>query len=132
MSPKALLALIGVATVLLACTKDEAVDGSSAANISFRTDSGHVFMNDTVGLGDTLHVGVIVNEGTDELDYFFLSVAYDGGVPTYKDTLIVDMNPFAFQTSLIMRQQAGTEKWTFTVQEPDGDLTLRSLTFIVQ
>jgi hypothetical protein len=132
MSPKSLLVLLTLASALLACTKDEAVDGSSAANITFRTDSGYVFRNDTVGLGDTLHVGVIVAEGTDALDYFFLSVAYDGGMPTYKDTLIVDVNPFAFQTSLIMRAQAGTEKWTFTVQEPDGDRTLRSLTFTVQ
>jgi hypothetical protein len=132
MSPKALPALLLVAAALLACTKDEAVDGSSAANITFRTDSGFVFRNDTVGLGDTLRVGVIVNEGTDALDHFFLSVAYDGGSSTYTDTLEVNTNPFAFQTSLVMRQQAGTEKWTFTVQEPDGDRTLRSLTFLVQ
>lgn len=121
-----------IASFMLACTKDEAMDGSSAANITFRTDSGYVFLNDTVGLGDTLHVGVIITAGTDPLDHFFLSVRYDGGVPIYKDTLIVDQDPFTLETSLIMREQAGTEKWTFTVQEPDGDLTSRSLTFAVQ
>jgi hypothetical protein len=132
MSPKALPALLGVISVLLACTKDEAVDGSSAASITFRTDSGHVFMNDTVGLGDTLRVGVIVNDGTDALDHFFLSVAYDGGLTEYRDTVPVNSDPFTYEAMLIMRQQAGTEKWTFTVQEPDGDRTLRSLTFLVQ
>ena len=68
-----------------ACTKEQ-TDGDHAADISFRTDSGYTFLNDTVPISDTLHIGVSVSKGSDNLRSFFVAVAYDNGPRTVSYT----------------------------------------------
>ena len=52
------------------CAKDQ-LDGDTAADINFRTDSGYTWKNDTVPLSDTLHIGITVLKGSDDLRSFF-------------------------------------------------------------
>lgn len=114
-----------------ACTKEQP-GGDTAAGIEFRTDSGYTWRDDTVPLADTLHIGVTVTKGSDNLRSFFVNVAYDNGPAIRQDSVHVSSDPFIFEKTVITRDQAGKEKWTFSVQENDGDITLRSLTFTVQ
>ncbi|MBK9597335.1 MAG: hypothetical protein IPO60_03150 [Flavobacteriales bacterium] len=114
-----------------ACTKDQP-DGDHAADINFRTDSGYTFLNDTVPLSDTLHIGVSVSKGSDNLRSFFVAVAYDNGPRIRQDSVHVDSDPFTFEKTVITRDQAGTEKWWFSVDENDGDITQQALTLTVQ
>jgi hypothetical protein len=115
-----------------ACTKDEPVDGSSAADITFRADSGYTFVSDTVGLSDTLRIVMIAAKGTDALRAFQLTRTYDALAPVTTDSVAINDNPFLFEKQVITRAVAGTEKWNFIVIEPDGDRTQRSLTFVTQ
>lgn len=127
--PMALL----LAGLLAGCEKeDNAVDGTSAADITFRTDSGYTYTSDTVSLSDTLRVVMIAAEGTDELTSFVLTVTYDNAQPVGTDTVPINANPFLFEKYVITRAVPGTEKWTFAVLEGDGDRTQRSLTFVTQ
>ncbi len=121
-------------SVLGSCQKDgtAASDGSTAASITFRSDSGFTFTNDTVGISDTLHVGIIAESGSDPITVFLLTVSYDGGPSLHTDSAAISSTPFHFEKQLITRAQAGTEKWTFTVIEGDGDRTNRNLTLPVQ
>ncbi|MFT3884708.1 MAG: hypothetical protein QM724_04550 [Flavobacteriales bacterium] len=130
------LFLTTAVTLLLAGCDKESLDGKgtgSAARITFLADSGFTYRNDTVGLGDTLHVGVHVAAGDDRIRSFLVEVSYDGSrTGIRKDSLHVTDDPFDYNTALIMRNTAGTEQWTFICVEYDGDRTLRSLTFRVE
>ena len=126
------LAFAAIFTVLcFGCTKEEE-DPTRRVSIDFLTDSGLVYMNDTVGLADTLRVGLRCTAGTDALERLYVSVAKDDSAAQFVDTIGVNADPFTWEGELIMRPFAGTERWTFTVEESDGDRTARSLTFVVQ
>jgi hypothetical protein len=114
-----------------ACEKDEGTLASSGVNITFRTDSGYTYANDSVPQGDTVRIGAIITQGSDPIQWFFLSVSLDSGAVQGKDTVHVDINPFTYEAVHVMRTQPGTEQVIFTVQEPDGDRTTRRLIFTV-
>lgn len=114
------------------CTKEDQPDGDQAAGITFRTDSGYTWRNDTVSLSDTLRIGVTVTKGSNNLRSFFVDVSYNGGPRIRQDSAHVDGNPFSFEKTVITRDQAGTETWRFSVDEYNGNNTLRALTLTVQ
>jgi len=113
------------------CTKDQS-DVGTAADITFRMDSGYTWQDDTVPLSDTLHIGVIATKGSNTLRSLFVYVTYDNDPIVRKDSVHVDSDPFNFEKTVVTRDQAGKEKWTFSVVENNGDITNRSLTFTVQ
>ena len=113
------------------CTKDQSEIGKSA-DITFRMDSSYTWRDDTLPLSDTLHIGVIATKGSNTLRSLFVHVAYDNGPAVRQDSVHIDSNPFNFEKTVVTRDQAGTEKWTFSVVENNGDITKRSLTFTVQ
>lgn len=114
------------------CQKEDATDATKAAYIAFVTDSGFVYRDDTLPLADTLHVGIIATEGSDALRTLYVELTYDNEQPVRQDSVHVTGNPFSYQRTIHTRAQAGKEKWSFTVQESDGDRTKRSLTLTVQ
>ncbi|MBK9760110.1 MAG: hypothetical protein IPO90_09100 [Flavobacteriales bacterium] len=132
MVQKWIFALLLLFALITSCEKDNAVDGSSAADITFRNDSGYTFTNDTVGLSDTLRIVMIAAEGTDPLELFVLHVSYDGDPAIGTDTADINVNPYMFDKQVITRSVPGTEKWTFGVIEGDGDRTQRSITLVTQ
>lgn len=130
LKPLVLLAIC--ATLFQGCKKEDDDGDVASVDIQFRTDSGYVSHDDTVGFSDTLRVVMIAAEGADDLVTFLLSVSYDGATPVGTDTLGIPVNPFLFDKTIITRNVAGTERWRFTVVEGDGDATSRSLTFVTQ
>jgi hypothetical protein len=132
MFQKVAFALLMVLPLLSSCAKDEGVDGSSAADISFGVDTGYTYENDTVGFSDTLRVIMIAAQGTDALRTFVLSVSYDGAAALGTDTANIQVDPYFFDTHIITRAVPGVEKWSFSVLEADGDRTTRNLTFVTQ
>ena len=100
--------------------------------IDLSTDSGYTFANDTFPVNDTLRVGVRIVRGDDGLNTFKVLSAYDNSADTVVDSLSIGTSSFSFDKTIITRAVAGTERWTFWVQETDGDIIKRSLTFTVQ
>jgi hypothetical protein len=128
---RSLLALFAL-LVLVSCEKEE--EGPKVSpSISFRTDSGYTWTTDTVGLQDTVRVGVTVRKGTDDLEAFLVRVAYDGD-ETYETIDLIETSAadFAYEKQVVTRNEAGTENWVFGVQEADGDTYLRSVLLVVQ
>ena len=132
---RALLALAATGALLLAstgCTKDQDDIGYQAAGITFRTDSGYTFQNDTVGLGDTLRIGAMVAKGSEDLDVVYVEMRVNGGNWAKQDTFPFTQNPMAVDFQAIMGNVQRTEDWSVLAVEHNGDATRRSLTFTVQ
>lgn len=100
--------------------------------IDFSTDAGYTSASDTFPMSDTLLVGVRINKGDDGLNTFKVLSKYDADDEAVQDSLSIGTSTFSFDKTIITRSVAGTEKWTFWVQETDGDIIKRSLTFTVQ
>ena len=113
------------------CNRDDA-EPTVNPTIEFLSDSGYTFQSDTMALSDTLLVGVRINKGDDGLNTFKVISKYDNGADVVVDSLSIGSDQFAFDKAILLRPVAGTEKWTFWVQETDGDVIRRSLTFTVQ
>lgn len=136
-SPANLIGTILVASVVVVllftgCKRDEENGSSLNPTIEFRTDSSYTFRNDTLGVSDTILVGVLIRKGDDRLRTFKVLSTYDNADPLTTDSFNMTEDTLAFDKTIITRSQAGIEKWTFWVQENDGDVIKRSLTFTVQ
>lgn len=113
------------------CNRDD--DGPVVnPTINFVMDSGYTYQNDTLPLSDTLKVGVIIQEGNENLRTFLVRSVYDQQQPVITDSLPVGSDTFEFEKQIILRDVAGTERWSFGVEENDGDRIWRQLVFVVQ
>lgn len=127
-----LVASVAVVLLFTGCKRDEDNGSSVNPTIEFRTDSSYTFRNDTLGVSDTILVGVLIRKGDDRLRTFKVLSTYDNADPLTTDSFNMTEDTLAFDKTIITRSQAGIEKWTFWVEESDGDIIKRSLTFTVQ
>ena len=122
--------LIGLLSAT-SCNRDD--DGPVVnPTINFVMDSGYTYLNDTLPLSDTLKVGVIIQQGNENLRTFLVRSVYDQQQPIITDSLPVGSDTFEFEKQLILRGVAGMERWSFGVEENDGERIWRQLTFVVQ
>jgi hypothetical protein len=128
---RAFLFVVCIASIFVGCDRDDTMPTVNPT-IDFSTDAGFTFLGDTVALSDTLRVGVRINKGDDGLNTFKVLSSYDGASEVVVDSLSIGSSSFAFDKVIITRAIPGTEKWVFWVQETDGDVIRRALTFIVQ
>ncbi len=115
--------------LLQACERDD-TKPSVNPTIEFLTGTGYTSMNDSVSVGDTLLVGVVIKRGTDAMHHFKVTSTYDNGSEMVTDSLPMGTDQFEFDKTIIIRDEPGTELWRFNVVENDGDVIRRSLTFI--
>lgn len=128
-----LLLLVLPLLVFTSCEKDE---GKLPA-IEFKTDAGYVAADKTVAQGESILVGIHAakTEDKDVLKTFNVSVSFDGGANTSLLTEALsgsDGDIFETDLPLTARNQAGTEKYTFTVTNRDGLTNSVTLTLTVQ
>ena len=114
------------------CTKDQDDQGYRSASITFRSDSGYTYLNDTLPVGDTIHIGVTVEEGSERLYTYLVNRAYDAAQTLRMDSLRISSMPFYHETTIVLRNQPGVERWTFIAVEGNGDRTLRHLTLTAE
>ena len=103
-----------------------------SASITFKSDSGYVFLDDTVDTEDTLLVGVRFTSGDDPIRTVKVLAEYDGGVASTRDSFPVSSSLFEMEKTIITRPIPGREEWIFWAQESDGDIYRRALTFTVE
>ena len=127
--------VIGIVLLIIlsgGCTKDQDDEGYRAASITFRSDSGYTYLNDTLLVGDTIHIGVTVEEGSKRLYTYLVNRTYDTGQPQRMDSLRIPDMPFYYDTTIVLRDQPGVERWTFIALEGNGDRTMRHLTLTAE
>lgn len=103
------------------CEKDE----GKLPNISFKSGTGYVSANITLARDTTVTIGISASkaESKDVLKTFDASVVFDGGASSsfYSETLTgTSGDSYSKDLSITTRNQAGTEKYTFTVVNRDG------------
>ena len=115
------------------CKKEE--DPHIPPDMTFKTGTTYTSGDATIGLGDTVTVGVVVTKMEDDLRTFNLSYSYDGGSPVTSSNYSMtaaEYTGYDHDFQIIARNQAGSEKWTFTVTDRDGNVTQKSITLTVQ
>ena len=115
------------------CEKDE----GKLPDIEFLTGGAYVSADKVVGQGEVIVVGIKASktEDKDVLKTFNVSVSYDGGPSTTVSNVTLTSaqeDTYTADIPLVMRSQAGTERYTFTVVNRDGLTNSVSLTLTVQ
>lgn len=131
---KLLLIATAMITVMASCKKDE--DQRTPPDVEFKTDAGYISADATVGQGASVLVGIIATKTEDELKTFNVSHAYDGATSTTTDTTITltsaQEESYSADYTILTRNQDGTEKWSFTITDRDGNSTSKSITLTIQ
>lgn len=127
-------AFIIVVLIILSggCTKDQDDQGYRAASFKFRSDSGYTYLDDTLPVGDTIHIGVTVEQGSNRLYTFLVNQTLDGGQPQQIVGLPISSTPYYYDTTFVLRDDPGVERWTFIAVEGNGDRTQRHMTLTAE
>ena len=125
--------LICAAPGLSSCKKE--TDAHIPPDMSFKTAAGYTHSDATIPQGDSVLIGVTVTKTEDDLRTFNVSYAYDAGSSTTFSNYTMttaEYTGYDHDFTIHSRNQAGTEKWIFTVTDRDGNVTQKSITLTVQ
>jgi hypothetical protein len=123
--------LITATITIVSCEKDKHVP----PNITFKTGAGYTASDATAATSAAILFGVDVEKTEDELNTFDVSVSFDGGTAISIQTEAItgsEEDGFNRDVNVTTRTVAGTEKYTFTVTDRDGNIAQESLTITVQ
>jgi hypothetical protein len=130
--------IIIICTVLvsmsMSCKKK--TDAHIPPDLAFKTGAGYTTGDVTIVHGDSILVGIIITKKEDDLRTFNISYAYDGASsPT--TLLTYTMTPaeyggWSHDYWIHSRNVAGSERWTFTVVDRDGNIAQKVITLTVQ
>lgn len=127
-----IIASVFVTGVLfVSCKKDK--DQQIPPTISFKTGSGYTSVNDTLHTNDTIVVGITAakSEDKDLLTRFVATQKYDAGTATTLLNESFNQDTYSKDMTIITRNVAGSEAYTFTIINRDGLTKTLSLTFVV-
>ncbi|MEO6758859.1 MAG: hypothetical protein ABIO24_05350 [Saprospiraceae bacterium] len=128
--PALTLALL---TTLASCEKDE----GKLPNIDFKTGATYTSSDITVAKNEPVLIGIQASKAEDKdvLKSLNESVSFDGAAATSLESTTLsgtDGDNFSKDYLIVTRNQAGTEKYTFTVTNRDGLTNSVSVTLTVQ
>jgi hypothetical protein len=116
----------------ISCEKDAHVPPV----VKFKTGTTYTSADKTVAKNTAITVGISADKVEDNLKTLNVSYAYDGATTTTTkqnfDIPAASIAHFEQDVTITTRATAGTEKWTFTVTDQDGNITPLSLTLTVQ
>lgn len=119
---------------ITACKKK--TDPHVPPTVAFKNTTNYVYKDTIVGLQDTLTVGIIATKTEDDLKSYNVSTAYDGAstTTTFYNYLVTEAEYTGLNkdVQIITRNQAGSEKWIFSIVDRDGNITQKFFTLTVQ
>lgn len=118
--------------IYIGCEKED----ETAATIEFKTGIGYTSQDTAVAKGSSLIVGIIATKAEDNLKSYNVSVSYDGAsntITVQNFAISSDENTlYDKDVNFMVRNQAGTEKYYFTVVDVDGNIVQKMLTFTIK
>ena len=120
-------------TTLASCKKDE----GKLPNIGFISGIAYMSGDKTVDKGQTVLFGIQASKSEDKdiLKTFNESVSFDEAAPITVQNITLsgaEEDNYTVEVPITVRNQAGTEKYIFTVTNRDGLTNSVSLTLTVQ
>ena len=107
-----------------------------SASIEFKTGTGYTYQDATISRGSSITVGIVADKTENNLKTYNVSVSYDGALNTItvqNFTISSDENThYDKDVNFTVRNQAGTEKYYFTIVDVDGNLVQKMLTFTIE
>ncbi len=127
-----ILSLTIMLTMVFSCTKDAHIPPV----VKFKTGTIYTSADKTVAKSTVITVGISADKVEDNLKTLNVSYAYDGAATTTTkqnfDIPTASIAHYEQDVTFTTRATAGTEKWTFTVTDQDGNITPLTLTLTVQ
>lgn len=118
-----------------ACKKTKA-DPHVPPALELKSGGKYTSGDKTVTKQDTILVGVTVSKTEDDLKSYNVSFRYDGATSSttfynYNMTT-AEFTGYEHDIKLVTRNQAGTEKWIFTILDRDGNVAQKEINLTVQ
>jgi hypothetical protein len=130
-----LMLSLAAAAMYVSCKKN--TDAHVPPDLSFATGGSYTSADRTIVHGDSILVGVRIVKKEDDLRTLNISYSYYGGssitwAPGSHTMTTAEYGGYSGDFRIVTRNQAGTEKWIFTVTDRDGNLAQKSITLTVQ
>jgi hypothetical protein len=114
------------------CEKDKHIPPS----ISLKTGAGYTSDDATVAKNQTIKVGITAEKLEDDMLTYNVSYAYDGATTTVTsqtfNLVAGEQQHFDKDVTFVTRNQNGTEKWSFTITDKDGNIAQKQIILTVQ
>lgn len=128
------LLLTALMAVSYSCKKK--TDAHVPPKVDFKTGGSYTSGDKTVAKLDSIYVGINATKTEDDLRSYNISVAYDGAsaTTTYYQYYLSssEYNSFSKDKWIKTRNQAGSERYVFSIQDKDGNITQKTITLTVQ
>ena len=133
-SIKALLIILSLSIFSISCEKEK--DAHVPPNVSLKTGTGYTSADTDVAQATQVTVGFVADKTEDELKTFNVSYAFDNAATTTTDTTITltsaEEDHYEKDYTFTTRNQAGTEKWIFTITDRDGNIAQKQVVLTVK
>ena len=124
-----LFAAFSIAAV--SCKKDKHVPPT----VNFKTGAGYTANDVSIARNSAIKVGIVADKVEDDMFTYNVSYAYDGAATTVTSQTFTlagtEQQHYDKDVTFTLRNQAGSEKWTFTITDKDGNITQKQITFSV-
>jgi hypothetical protein len=122
MKSKIIFGMMLAAAALFSSSCKKEKDKMIPPEISFKTGSGYTYASDSVGMNDTLLVGIDAHktEDKDLLQRFIVTQQYDANAATTIIAESFNQDTYSKDFTIITRNVVGTEKYTCTIINRDG------------
>ncbi len=121
---------LAVTTSLFSCNKDE--EAKLAPTVTLKSDAGYVLADKQLNFGDTFKIGATLVSNDSKLKSVSLSVSYDGAVATTIETKTLTEKTATYDYTGATRTKEGTEKYTLTLTDDNGEIATKSFTLTVK
>ena len=126
-----ILFLVALSIAAVSCKKDKHVPPT----VTFKTGTGYTATDISIARNTIIKVGIIADKVEDDMLTYNVSYAYDGAATTITSQTFTlagaEQQHCDKDVTFTLRNQAGSEKWTFTITDKDGNITQKQITFSV-
>jgi hypothetical protein len=122
--------------MFIAGCEDEEDENETPAVIEFKTGEQYISEDASVSKGAVITVGIVADKGENNFKRYNVSVAYDNAVTTktVQEFRISDDENVHYEkdVTISVRNQAGKEKFYFTISDTEGNLVQKAVTLAVE
>ncbi|CAN5383944.1 hypothetical protein BH09BAC5_BH09BAC5_09890 [soil metagenome] len=123
--------LLLLITLVFSCKKD-----NTPPELILNSGAGYTSSDITLTAGSTFLVRMEMTKGKDDLSQYYTEVAYDGtNLPRLVSRNYIgpnDRTHFEKDITVTARNQPGTERWVFNVNDENGRISKREIHVTVQ